>query len=234
MTPARPGPARPVAPAGRPGRALRSAVFALISLALALAAHVVGGGRAPAGSVLGAALLALAGLGWLLSRRERGGRQLAALVVGTQALLHLAFVLPALLAARGAPGRAATAFAELLFCHSGRHTLSAAQLRAATRGLGFSPPAPGLLAVAGHVMPMLLAHLLAAGAVAWWLRRAERAVWAAARRVLRRLRMVAWRVPSNGPVPVPVAGRWAVAASRPAGTLSDRGPPAWPSFALPA
>jgi hypothetical protein len=83
----------------------------------------------------------------------------------------------------------------LLFCHHGPGTITAEQVRQASRGLDLSAVAPhtahtagggaltaGVGAIALTGLPMLIAHLCAAGVVGWWLHCGESAVWRAARR----------------------------------------------------
>ena len=85
------GPECPVWEAGSwPGRLLRAGTFAVASVGMAVVAHRLAGGHAPA-SAVGAAAALLFGLGVLLSRRERRGWQIAVLSWGTQAVLHVGF-----------------------------------------------------------------------------------------------------------------------------------------------
>ena len=168
-------------------RVLRAGVFALLSTLLAAAAHRIGGGTIPGLAVTGPAVLVLFLVGLSLTRRERGGRSISALVLLTQLLMHAGLVLgPALI---DGGGQSQTAlWGKLLFCHHGGKAVSAAQIEQARVALGVShvnlpstAAAPGAF-VSSAMVAMLAAHLLAAAAMAWWLRRGERAAW---RRVLR-------------------------------------------------
>ncbi len=183
-------------PCGRIGRVIRVAAFAAVSLGLAVAAHVAGGGHRPPPAVANVAFGALMLLGWLASRRERTGRQIAALVIGSQAVLHVVFVLRERMAGP-AGSRASLNLASLFLCHHGSTPISSAQVKAATAGIDLSSlttlarhttptPPPGWL-VGWAPAAMIAAHLLAATVVAWWLRRGERALWTAACRVVRTL-----------------------------------------------
>jgi hypothetical protein len=165
-----------------------------------LVAHVAGGGRVSLLPALGV-LVCLAGLGWMVTGKERSGPGIAVLVVTTQLAAHLAFAaqpLVPLLLDRGT-GRRAPSTAELaalLFCHHGTHAISATQVHQAAQGLNLSAatvastttPGIALWSVVVAAVPMLAAHLGAAGVLAWWLRCGERACWAAARAVLVTLR----------------------------------------------
>lgn len=206
---------------------MRTGLFALVSLTLAAAAHRAAGGVAPGAVTLAVAGAALLMLGWPLSARERSGGQLAALVLGSQAVLHVGFVAAPLLMARAAGGRSAASLAALLFCHHGSHPISTAQLRAAVADLGIRyQPTPGdapAISVGG--VAMLAAHVAAAAVVAWWLRRGERAAWEAARRIMCRLQP-AMPVAVRPAAPAAWAARWTVVPARWGGRLPGRGPPA--------
>lgn len=215
--------------AGRPMRALRASVFAGAGLGLAVAAHLLGGGTRPAPAVLALAAACLFGLGLAVSGRERSGRQVAALVVTTQAALHAAFALvPAGSAAMHPASRAN--WAALLFCQHGERPVSAAQIAAARAGLGLGPDTatPAHSLIGWGAAAMLAAHLLAAGVLAWWLRRGERAAWATLRRIVTRLgRVLALVTPAAPARPVPVTRGWVpvrrVGRSAAAGRAPPRG-----------
>jgi hypothetical protein len=177
-----------------PLRTLRAAAFAGASVGLAVTAHRLGGGQVPAAEVVGVAMLGLFALAWPLSRHECRGWQIAVLVVVTQAVLHVGFMVAELQAAARAGAAAQAGWARLLFCHHGAHAPSRAQISAALSGLDLAhaplPPPPtssgGPVSVPSVLM--LGAHLAAAGVMAWWLRRGERTAWALARRVVTGLR----------------------------------------------
>lgn len=215
-----------------PSRLTRSGVFAGVSLALAVTAHVLAGGAFPSPTALAGAGCALLVFALTVTGRERHGGFIAASVITTQLLLHAVFALlpvaSVLTASSGigsAGGSDQTAFwARLLFCHHGPHPITTSQVTAAKATLGISGsqlPSSGvshgattgtgsvLVAAASSwpVLGMLAAHLAAAAIMAWWLRRGERAVWAASRRVVQAVlsRLVSW--PQFVPVAPPQYSR---------------------------
>ena len=198
------GPECPVWEAGSwPGRLLRAGTFAVASVGMAVVAHRLAGGHAPA-SAVGAAAALLFGLGVLLSRRERRGWQIAVLVTGTQAVLHVGFMAAGMwTAARSGAARQA-AWADLLFCHHGGHAPTRAQVSAALSGVDLShaplppPAAAGAAAISTPSVLMLATHLAAAAVMAWWLRRGERAAWAVIRRAVGYLRWIRLPLAAQG------------------------------------
>lgn len=209
--------------------------FAVINIALAMAAHRLAGGARPLSLVIGPALVALVAIAWLSSRRERSGRQVTALVVGCQTVLHVLFELPVVLVRHTTRAGAGSTpnWAVLLFCHHGSQPITSTQIRTALSGLDTTslqtrlgqvpPPASPIRWVP---ITMLTAHLLAAVVMAWWLRRGERAAWAAACRVVR---VVLRRAPALPPlrrsaVGAPTRARVLV-SSRLATALGSRAPP---------
>jgi hypothetical protein len=199
-----------LSPAGWPMRACRAGVFTGLSLALAVAAHRLGGGGAPNDRVVIAAGVVLAAIAVMASGRERRGRFIGTTVIGSQLLLHTAF---ALTQPSSGPSQT-TLWGRMLFCHHGAGALTAAQITAARAALGASASSVHLRATATGVaidssahavsafamwasmVLMLAAHLAAAAAMAWWLRRGERAVWAAAARVATRIASLVGPAPS--------------------------------------
>ncbi len=243
------------------GRAIRAAVFTVATVALALAAHLLGGGIVPQRHALVAIITVVWVGAFALAGRERGASFLGALVVSTQLALHAVFTvascaLPISGAGAAAGGRAdsTAAWAKLLFCHHGPGSISAAQVATARSAMGLAStdlpastgagaPAPtgsllgsvlAVLAQAGPATAMLVMHLLAALAMAWWLRRGERAAWAAGGRVVAlvaaQLRLHGFD-PLSGLVSDPGAitvGRAMVHEHRFAHSVGKRGPPAAP------
>lgn len=217
----------------RAGRAVRTAVFAAVTLGLAVVAHrVAGGGREPAGFPV--AFAGLLVLGWVLSRRERSGRVIALAVVTSQLALHLSFVLPGLLQLRrtgGAGGPADAQLSALLFCHHhGSAPISSAQLHQAAAGLdlsayGSAPAGPSPTSFVVRAALMLLLHLVAAVVVAAWLRRGERAAWRHWVTVLRCGRSVLPVVPVRPHRVAPVRSAGAVVARFWFSPRALRGPP---------
>lgn len=213
-------------PAGAwPMRMLRATVFAVAGLGLAVCAHRLAGGLLPGVPALAAAALGLFAVALVASKRERVGWQIAGLVGATQAAVHAAFAYaPAGHAAGGQN------WAKLLFCQHGEQPVSAQTVAAARAHLSggamdaaMSHSAPVGLAAAA----MLAVHVVAAAAMAWWLRKGERTAWAAVRRVVSRLTRVA-----DGPALVvtrcaQVFGDvWAPVRRAYEAGLAGRGPPA--------
>jgi hypothetical protein len=232
-------------------RACRAGAFTGLSLTLAVAAHRLGGGGAPNERVVVSAGVVLAVIAVLASGRERRGRFIGATVVGTQLMLHAVF---ALTQPSSGPSQT-TLWGRVLFCHHGAGALTAAQIAAARTALGASASTVHLRATATGVAivpethavsvfamwaPMVLmlgAHLAAAAVMAWWLRRGERAVWAAAARVAARVVSILSPAPSlviicrrlvfgGGSGDVALNRLWWASAT------SERGPPGWTVLVL--
>ena len=187
-------------------RVLRSAVLGAASLALAVGAHVAGGGTAPGAGLLllTAVLVGLVAL-TATARRVRL-TWLAPLLGLEQALLH------ALFQAAGSTGVVCTAATSA--GHVGHHADAALACI----------PAGGSATMAMPDWPMLLAHLLATLATAWVLVRGESALWSLAERVVRAAsaRPRVLRLPR---AVVEVRAARPRPHRRPRGTAAPRGPP---------
>lgn len=220
-----------LAPGRWPQRVARAVVFALVSVGLAVGAHRVGGGMTADPRVDATGGLALVLLGLALTGRERSGRVIGAVVVASQAVLHVGFDLTAQPDPTGPSP--IMAWARMLWCADGTHPTSLAQVNAARAGIGMGPLSAGApmahmpATVSAAGLGMLAAHLSAAVATAWWLRRGERAAWSLT------LSIVASALPTLI-VLVPtvervcsITGRiWSPARHSWAAALSGRGPPA--------
>ena len=147
-----------------PSRWLRAAVFSALTGALALGAHLAGGGVLPAPAALGAGLAVLVLLSGAAAGRQRGWPALLAGTLAVQAGGHLIL---GLAAGRRPPG---WQLASLVLCHSGPVPAHV------TAGL---PPLAGPAAAGWHLpgAAMLAGHLLAAVLLAGWLRHGERLAW---------------------------------------------------------
>lgn len=194
--------------AGPVGRAVRAAMFAVVSVTLAATGHVLMSEAPIPFWVLAAGFFALAVPGWWFAARERGPWLVTVLAVATQGALHNAFAAaqPALGATGGAAAEAVT----------GAGTASAGSMSGMEHMAGMHhSPANGAMAGmehmagmshasstshmghmgmssmthAGHDMAgmsstgMLVAHLLAAVICGVWLARGERAAFQVLRAV---------------------------------------------------
>ncbi|WP_088281068.1 hypothetical protein [Kineosporia sp. A_224] len=174
-------PAADVPPSARVALALRLPVLAAVAATLGTAGHVLVEHEVPPPRLLAVGLVLVALCGLPARRREVSGAGVTVMLLAGQAVLHLVLCL-----CHCVPGRAFTTFVHAVLC-PGR--ADAAARAWATDPLLVSRPDAGY---AAHVYPghaMLLAHLLAAVAAAWWLRRGEAAVWAALRAVRPALRL---------------------------------------------
>jgi hypothetical protein len=187
-------------------RVLRSAVLGSASLALAVGAHVAGGGAAPGSGMLllSAALVGLVALP-ATARRVRLG-WLAPLLGLEQALLHALF--------QAAGSAVCTAPAATGAGHPGHHADAALACL----------PAAGSATMTMPDGPMLLAHLLATLATAWVLVRGESALWSLAERVVRAAVARPGVLRAAVAVPVPPAPRRRP-HQRAHGAAAPRGPP---------
>ncbi|MYU61631.1 hypothetical protein GTY91_02585, partial [Streptomyces sp. SID69] len=128
-------------------RGLRAAVFAAVCVLLAAAGHGLAMGEMPSLRCDGVGFLAVLALGWTLGARERSGPGIGAVMLLTQAGLHLGF--------DAAHSRAGTA----------------------RPGAPMAPMAgmPGMTGPAAHATVAhatahaTAAHVLAALAASWWL-----------------------------------------------------------------
>jgi hypothetical protein len=236
--------------ARQPSRALRATAFAGASAGLAVAAHRLAGGQVPGATTIALATASLLLLGGILSARQRSGRQITALVLLTQTVLHVSFMLstgmwsgPSSAVTGGGSATPSTSMlARMLFCFTGNVQPTDAQITAAMSRIGTSHLTLGAGGAAGHMatmgmndnpltaggLAMISAHLLAALVMAWWLRRGERAAWAALERAVAALRWpsVAGLAPA-GPASLQVfAGLWLPMQQVWGSGLAGRGPPA--------
>ncbi|MFI9250222.1 hypothetical protein [Streptomyces sp. NPDC053069] len=187
-------------------RALRAAVFAAVCVLLAAAGHGLAMGAMPPLWADAAGFLAVFALGWVLGGRERSLPGIGAATLLTQAGLHLGFD-----AAR--PG-----FGTAHMAAMPGHTMAAMHTHAQVTAH-----------LTGHATA---AHVLAALAASWWLRRGEAALWSLLRRAATLVPgLFAWWRGSPLPAPAGAAPRVPVAPAPPRPALlrhavSRRGPPA--------
>ncbi|SHH70840.1 hypothetical protein [Streptomyces sp. 3214.6] len=187
-------------------RSLRAAVFAAVCVLLAAAGHGLATGDTPPPWADGAGFLAVFAAGWLLGARERSLPGIGAAMLATQAGLHVAFD-----AARS---------------RTTAHTMPA---MAMPSGHGMQLHAHTATAMTPHATA---AHVLAALAASWWLRRGEAALWKLLRWAVAFLPGLAawWR---DAPVPLPAPSLLPAAAPAPVPprqlllrhAVSRRGPP---------
>ncbi|MGG2464043.1 hypothetical protein ACO0M4_30405 [Streptomyces sp. RGM 3693] len=141
-------------------RSLRAAVFAVVCVTLAAAAHSLGCRQTPSLWVEGVGLAAVFGLGYLLGMRERSLKGIAGAMGVVQVGLHALFdatAPPAGPPAGGMPGMAMSA--------------------------ALHHPAMTMLSHHGESGRAITAHAAAALVASWWLRRGEAAVWSLLRQV---------------------------------------------------
>ncbi|MFJ1805903.1 MULTISPECIES: hypothetical protein [unclassified Streptomyces] len=194
-------------------RSLRAAVFAAVCVLLAATGHGLATGDMPPLRADGAGFLAVFAAGWLLGARERSLAGIGTAMLATQSGLHVAF--------------------------GAAHSRTAARATPAMRTHPTSAHGTHLHAHATAMTPhATAAHVLAALAASWWLRRGEAALWSLLRRAVAFLPALAawWR---GTPVPPPVPSiHPAAPASVPARQLllrhavSRRGPPAPIPYAI--
>ncbi|MEU2024329.1 hypothetical protein ABZ565_19555 [Streptomyces sp. NPDC016469] len=216
--------------AGPVGRAVRAAMFAIVSVTLAATGHVLMSEAPLPFWVLAVGFLGLAVPGWWFAARERGPWLVTALAVATQGMLHKAFA-----AAQSAPGtagdtpaRAGTGgdqapaaamsgmdqvagihHAPLGDAMAGLHHMAGMDHMA---GMGHASAtgatSVGSMAHAGHDMGgmsstgMLAAHVLAALICGVWLARGERAAFQVLRAVAGRL-LAPLQPVRTAPLPAP-------------------------------
>lgn len=160
-------------------RLARAVVFATVCLTLTTAGHAYAARCAVPPSAVGLGFLLVMGLSALLAGTERSFRTILGGLLGAQFALHALFT-SATSASAHSP---ATASPE-----AGHHAAV----------LGGTPLHGGTA--------MTLAHLVAALAAAWWLRRGEAAMWSLARRVAAAAG-ARWPRPMTVPSPDLLAGR---------------------------
>ncbi|MFH8593045.1 hypothetical protein [Streptomyces rimosus] len=181
-------------------RLLRAAVFTAVCVALSAAGHMIGSCAAVPVWTLGVGCAAVFAVAAPLAGRERSLPGIAVALAVGQLALHSVFALGqhrmaaapmSAPASGGLSDEAAIAFARHVTCGLGAGRLDGAEARRILDVSAIGPAGPG---TAGHVMdqaatsapaahgllpslPMLLAHLLAALAAGWLLRRGEAALW---------------------------------------------------------
>ncbi|WP_380172111.1 hypothetical protein ACFEMC_22600 [Kineococcus sp. DHX-1] len=159
-------------------RALRTAVVTVVVLALAVLAHVAGGGHVPSGPAAGAAVVAVALVAHVATRRQLTTAALLALLGAGQFVLHHVFM--ALDAARGPVDATAMPMA------TPGHGHPVALLAVLPEGsAGASGLAVGVDLGPVVLTPMLASHVVATLLTAVALAGGERALW----------RLWAWLVP---------------------------------------
>ncbi|MFH9550061.1 hypothetical protein [Streptomyces sp. NPDC017435] len=193
-------------------RSLRAAVFAAVCVLLAAAGHGLATGDMPPPWADGAGFVAVFAAGWLLGARERSLPGIGAAMLTTQAGLHVAF------------GAAHSRAAARTMPAMRMHMTSAHGTHLHTHAAPMSPHATA-------------AHVLAALAASWWLRRGEAALWSLLRWAVAFLPgLAAWWRGTPVPLPVPSIRPAAPAPFRPRPLLrhavSRRGPPAPVPYAI--
>ncbi|MFF3271908.1 hypothetical protein ACFYWU_13415 [Streptomyces chrestomyceticus] len=198
-------PSDPGARAAADLRLLRAAVFTAVCVALSAAGHMIGSCAAVPLWTLGVGCAAVFAVAAPLAGRERSLPGIAVALAVGQLALHTVFALgqhrmatapaagPAP-AGGGLSDQAAISLARHITCGLGAGQLDGAQARRILHTSVIGPGGPAASAGgAGHAMdpataataahgllpslPMLLAHLLAALAAGWLLRRGEAALW---------------------------------------------------------
>ncbi|MEU4198429.1 hypothetical protein [Streptomyces sp. NPDC045470] len=199
-------PSDPGARAAADLRLLRAAVFTAVCVALSAAGHMIGSCAAVPLWTLGVGCAAVFAVAAPLAGRERSLPGIAVALAVGQLALHTVFALgqhrmAAVPAAATAPAggglsdQAAISLARHITCGLGAGQLDGAAARRILHTSVVGPGGPAASAGgAGHAMdpaatattaahgllpslPMLLAHLLAALAAGWLLRRGEAALW---------------------------------------------------------
>ena len=154
------------------GRALRLPLFVAVSSLLGIGAHTAVEHDAPHPALVALAVLAVAGVSLLLRGRERSFEAIALTLGLGQAVVHAVLCL-----CHCTASSAVGVLVHTVLC-PGDPGGWAGDPWLLTDGHG-AMAAQGYLA---HLYPghtMLIAHALAAGVAAWWLRQGEAAVWAA-------------------------------------------------------
>ncbi|MET7285342.1 hypothetical protein [Streptomyces sp. NPDC005573] len=221
-------------------RGLRAAVFAAVCVLLAAAGHGLAMGVMPRPGVDGAAFLTVAGLGWLLGGRERSLPGIGAVMLATQAALHVTFDAAQRATGPASPWAGSTGKTHMPGHHMGGHAMHGMQAMRGMRGMDAMHSLQAMGAIGGGgggMRPHALtahataAHLLAALVASWWLWRGEAAVWGLLRRAGALVPgLAAWWGNVPLPVPVPVPLRFPAVAGLPCllplrHAVSRRGPP---------
>ncbi|MEV4615535.1 hypothetical protein AB0K43_23535 [Kitasatospora sp. NPDC049258] len=191
-------------------RLLRALLFSGVCTTLGALGHAMaGGGRAPWAAVLTGGVLAF-GAALAAAGRERGPLAVTAGVLASQLGLHLWF---AAWTPPTAPTDPARLLLDRLLCPAGAHlSVPAEQVPELLRAAGLDPDRLGPIAIGHHPSDWrtTAAHLLAALACAWWLRRGEAVFFRVlpGLRTAGRLRLPALLLAAAGRGPVPPrAGR---------------------------
>lgn len=161
-------------------RGVRAGVFAAVCVLLAAAGHGAATGDMPPLWADAAGFGGVFALGCALGGRERSLPGIGAVVLGTQAALHLGFDGAARAADRAARPHTRPRAAHGFPAHLAAHATGPDLLGAHATGVhALTAQAAGPHLLAAHATG---AHLCAALAVSWWLRRGEAAVWSVLRR----------------------------------------------------
>lgn len=211
-------------------RLARILVFALVTVALSAGGHTVGGGGLPPASTLVLLAPPILLLSVWLSSRQRGPRELLAVLAIAQGLLHVVYhwahaasMTPVALHPQAANGHLMHGHlmpGQLLIEQAGTspgvHTLQHAAHGAVGGALSGMMPSPA----------MLTAHIVATLATAWVMARGEQALW----RMAHRLHVRLWPVvPIVSPPPLtgclPDTDRRSVLSRGVGRVLATRGPP---------
>ncbi|OKH99855.1 hypothetical protein A6A06_22640 [Streptomyces sp. CB02923] len=186
-------------------RLLRAAVFTAVCVALSAAGHMIGSCAAVPLWTLGVGCAAVFAVAAPLAGRERSLPGIAVALAVGQLALHTVFALgqhrmaavptsATAPAGGGLSDQAAISLARHVTCGLGAGQLDGAAARRILHTSAIGPGGLGAPGGAGHAMdpaapastaahgllpslPMLLAHLLAALAAGWLLRRGEAALW---------------------------------------------------------
>ena len=186
----------------------RAAIATLLTVALGVLAHEVGGGMAPSLTTMLVAAAIVLPFGYLLLRRERGLGTIAIALCAAEVGLHAGFALVA-------PGHGSVL--TMLLCGHGSVAVPKGTFldRGATAGLH----------LAG--VPMIATHLGATLLLAWWVRIGEHVCHAFVQARIARWLPLRWATaPIAGPRRLPgYAARWTPTPASVPGQVGRRGPP---------